>query len=105
MRTLLATLLLVLTLVAAAPTSADDQVNYVSQPESLTVFLNGIAFARDFAARTRQCHRPHRPAGNNLSGHADRPLCRRPDSQLSRQQGQRTNRAATDHQTRAEFQI
>ncbi len=47
MRTLLATLLIVLALTAVAPALADDQVNYVSQPESLTVFLNGIAFARD----------------------------------------------------------
>lgn len=40
--------LLVLCLsVAAAPVAAEDQINYISQPDTLVVFLNNIAYARD----------------------------------------------------------
>src|SRR5688572_27870642 len=39
--------LLILILMIAAPAAADDQINYVSQPDAITVFLNGVAAVQD----------------------------------------------------------
>ncbi len=104
MRPLLATLLLVLALMAAAPASAEDQVNYISQPEALTVFLNGIAFARD-SLRVPGNATVHIVLPDTI--YQDTLIVRSADGQLS---GYRVSRASGQTvlqlttQTRAEFQ-
>src|SRR5947207_930256 len=34
-------------LISPAPTDAQDQINYISNPDELTVFLNNVVFVRD----------------------------------------------------------
>lgn len=46
MKRLLMPVLLLMTL--AAPVHAQEQITYVSQPDEVAIFLNNIAFARDF---------------------------------------------------------